>query len=158
MVVGYIYRPGIYSTKSGVSGFKELPRPIYSFKIRHSADKATDKVPLQDGQFSTGFSQNAVTVSISGALGKRDEDLHFTDEEMWLLYRELMYRSMLNHNDPQFEFFVMYDPIGGVYQKFKSGSGENLEVELGDDDSHLFKYDLNMFFDNPVIYDTAPGA
>jgi hypothetical protein len=129
-----------------------------SFKIRHSSDKATDKVPLRDGQFSTGFSQNGVTVSISGALGKRDNAIHFTQEEMWLLYKELLSRTMLNHNDPQFEFFVMYKPSTAIYQKYKKGSGENLEIEIGDDDWNLFKYDLTMFFDDPVIYDTAPGA
>ena len=147
------WKPAIF--KSSVLTI--LPRPVESLLIKSAWDARESKVPLKDGVTTDGQSLNQVMITVEGSCGFDENTAYST--ELLMYDRFVTIRGELDTDDTtRFEFFVYHETTTPTYRKFKDCYCKTFDFSVGDDVHALFRYNLEVFAEDPVFYTTAPGS
>ena len=146
----FVFKPAIYRDAT----LFNFPRPITSVRIQDSWDYAKFKVPLLDGDATTGHSHNGVDISLEGRLAAHDGQLKLDEAAMFNCLEQL--RSQLAVTAPQdpYQLFLYHDPATATYRSFQDCSTVRFEYDLSD--PHLFTYAAVIHAGDPTIYSTPP--
>lgn len=131
----------------------ELPRPIVACRLLDAWDFARFKVPLQDGDVTTGRSQNGLDIGIEGQIGTHAGVLKAKEADM-LLTLEQLRTAAASANDTDIVLILYRDDETGDEHFLRQCSLTRLEYDLSD--ARLFAYSLALHASDPQIYVDAP--
>ena len=147
-----VFKPALY--KNAV--LYPLPRPVLSVRFQDAWDAEQFKVPLKDGDFMTGHSQQGVEILVEGQVGTQSGDWDSSEEDRLPLLEDLQDKLDVNSDGEKYTFFLLHDAVTPTYRKFKSCSTVRFDYDLSD--KSLYKYSIAIHADDPLLYTTAPGA
>lgn len=133
-----------------------MPRPVVSLRVSEAWDFERFKVPLRDGDHCSGHSRQGVDIHLEGQIGSHDGALRLSEQEMFETLEELRAGLDVGSDDEKYELFLYLDEDSETYRKFKRCSSVRLDYDLSN--PHLFTYSAVIHAEDPIIYDSAPGA
>jgi hypothetical protein len=154
--MAFVWKPAIYKPIGATTYF--LPKPINMLKVGSGWDARESKIPLKDGETFTGHTLNSAKISIQGQFGKDAGGFLLSEEDMWTAWEELREAVNIDSDTNKYEFFIYHDGGSSTYRKLKLCCPVSCELQFGDEDCHLFGYQVEIRAEDPVIYSTGPGA
>lgn len=109
----------------------------------------TDKVPLLDGEFTSGHSQNGLEITINGELAQQENNLLLTELQMIDAMNQLRELIHTSHTDTPLTVFLIYDPIDSNYRYFENCSASKITFDLTS--PHVYTYQLSLLIDTPTL-------
>ena len=150
--MAFTFKPAIYKN----SVLYELPQPVLAVRVQDAWDFEQFKVPLADGDFLTGHSQQGVGISVEGQIGEQSGSPKALEQAMFAEIETLRTALDITSDSDKFEFFLYHDTSSSTYRKFKSCSTVRFDYDLSD--KNLFAYSIVIHAEDPVIYTTEPGS
>lgn len=143
------FRPAIYRPGQLV----EWPRPIPTLRLIETWDSDRFKVPLAQGDTTTGFSRNGTDLTLQGQVGQHHGTLQLTEAAMFATLAELRTALDVGGTQGQFWLLLYYDTQTNCYWHWRNCAATRLELDLSD--SHLFTYSAAVHADDPTWHCTV---
>jgi len=150
--MAFFFKPAIYKN----SVLVQLPLPVVSVRVQEAWDFEMLKVPLADGDFVTGHSQQGVSISIDGQIRAQAGAPKASEEAMFAVIENMRSTLDVSAAGDKYSFFLYHDVATSTYRKFKSCSTVKFDYDVSD--KNLFPYSIVIHAEDPVLYTTAPGS
>ena len=111
--MAFTFKPAIYKN----SVLYELPQPVLAVRVQDAWDFEQFKVPLAEGDFLTGHSQQGVGISVEGQIGEQSGSPKALEQAMFAEIETLRTALDITSDSDKFEFFLYHDTSSSTYRK-----------------------------------------